>query len=207
MIALGPSANLPPHIALEPEVLSRLSLTLVALALVLAGCDRQAPDTAQGEGELAADKADLAATIDRSHAGSLMPAITVTDPEGNELNLAAAQGTPVLLNLWATWCAPCVKEMPLLDDLAGEHAGALRVVTVSQDMGGAEKVAPFFAQMDFEHLEPWMEPELELGFALESQSLPTTVLYDASGREVWRVVGEYDWSSAEVREAIAEAVG
>ena len=185
---------------------SRFSLTIIALALVLAGCDRQAPEEAQGEGGLAADKADLSGTIDRSHAGALMPAITVADPQGEELNLAAAQGTPVLLSLWATWCAPCVKEMPLLDDLAGEYDGALRVVTVSQDMGGADKVAPFFARMDFEHLEPWMEPELELGFALESQSLPTTVLYDASGREVWRVVGEYDWSSAEVREAIAEVV-
>ncbi|WP_374409263.1 TlpA family protein disulfide reductase [Pelagerythrobacter sp.] len=155
---------------------------------------------------MAGDKAALSATIDRSHAGALMPAITVTDPDGKELNLAAAQGTPVLLNLWATWCAPCVKEMPILDDLAGEHEGALRVITVSQDMGGAEKVAPFFAQMDFAHLEPWMEPDLNLGFALESQSLPTTVLYDASGQEVWRVVGEYDWAGADVREAIAEAM-
>lgn len=186
-------------------MLSRFSLTIVALALVVAGCDRQAPEAVQGEGGLPGDKADLSGAIDRSHAGALMPAITVADPQGNELNLAAAQGTPVLLNLWATWCAPCVKEMPMLDDLAGEYEGALRVVTVSQDMGGAEKVAPFFAQMNFEHLEPWMEPELELGFALESQSLPTTVLYDASGRELWRVVGEYDWSSAAVREAIAEA--
>ena len=185
---------------------SRLSLTLVALVLVLVGCDRQAPEEAQGEGELAGEKASLSATIDRSRAGALMPAITVADPDGTELNLAAAQGTPVLLNLWATWCAPCVKEMPQLDDLAAEYEGSLRVLTVSQDMGGADKVAPFFAQMQFEHLEPWMEPDLELGFALESQSLPTTVLYDASGQEVWRVVGEYDWSSAEVREAIAEAI-
>ncbi|WP_225425675.1 TlpA family protein disulfide reductase [Pelagerythrobacter rhizovicinus] len=160
----------------------------------------------QGEGALAADKADLSSVIDRSRAGELMPAMTVSDPAGNRFNLAAAQGTPVLLNLWATWCAPCVKEMPQLDDLAGEYGDSLRVITVSQDMGGADKVEPFFAQMQFEHLEPWMEPELELGFALESQSLPTTVLYDASGREVWRVVGEYDWSSAEVREAIAEAI-
>lgn len=185
----------------------RISLSIIALALVAAGCDRQAPEAAQGEGALAGDKADLSATIDRSRAGALMPAMTVADPAGNELNLAAAQGTPVLLNLWATWCAPCVKEMPQLDALAGEYGDSLRVITVSQDMGGAEKVEPFFARMQFKHLEPWMEPELELGFALESQSLPTTVLYDASGREVWRVVGEYDWSSAEVREAIAEATG
>ncbi|WP_338445328.1 TlpA disulfide reductase family protein [Pelagerythrobacter marensis] len=184
----------------------RLSFTCVALALVLAGCDRQAPEAAQGEGASAEDKAGLAGIFDRSHAGDLMPAIEVVDPDGETFNLAAAQGTPVLLNLWATWCAPCVKEMPQLDDLAGEYGDSLRVVTVSQDMGGAEKVRPFFASMGFDHLEPWMEPDLELGFALESQSLPTTVLYDASGREVWRVVGEHDWSGADVREAIAEAV-
>jgi thiol-disulfide isomerase/thioredoxin len=184
-----------------------LSLTSVALALLLAGCDRQAPETAQGEGALSAEKGDLGETFDRGRAGELMPAIEVTAPDGKRLNLGATQGTPVLLNLWATWCAPCVKEMPQLDALAAEYGDSLRVVTVSQDMGGADKVAPFFERMAFDHLEPWMDPDLELGFALESQSLPTTVLYDASGREVWRVVGEHDWSGADVREAIAEVVG
>ena len=78
-----------------------------------------------------------------------MPVLNVSDPSGRNLNLGALQGTPVLVNLWATWCAPCVKEMPLLDTLAADYEGRLRVLTVSQDMQGAEKVEPFFAQADF----------------------------------------------------------
>ncbi len=148
----------------------------------------------------------MAGAIDRGHAGELMPAAAITDPAGKQLNTGALQGTPVLLNLWATWCAPCVVEMPMLDDLAGEFGDSLRVVTVSQDMQGAAKVEPFFAEQKFVHLQPWLDPENALGFAVEGGALPTTVLYDSAGREVWRVVGEYDWSSAEAGEAIAEGI-
>ena len=135
-----------------------------------------------------------------------MPAANVTDPQGRVLNLGALQGTPVLINLWATWCAPCVKEMPLLDELASEYEGRLRVLTVSQDMQGAEKVEPFFAANTFEWLEPWMDPQNELGFAIGGGMMPTTVLYDSAGREIWRVQGDYDWSSEEARAAIDAAI-
>ncbi|OZA93737.1 MAG: thiol:disulfide interchange protein [Erythrobacter sp. 34-65-8] len=186
--------------------MSRWSLIVVlALALAGGGCDRQAADTAQGEPALAGGKTFLPGQIDRANAGALMPAVTLRDPQGRELNLGALQGQPVLVNLWATWCAPCVVEMPMLDELAVELDGAVRVVTVSQDLGGADKVVPFFAQRSFERLEPWLDPNSELGFRVESDVLPTTILYDASGLEVWRVVGEYDWSSAAAREAITEA--
>nr|WP_137676238.1 TlpA disulfide reductase family protein [Parerythrobacter lutipelagi] len=183
-----------------------MSLTVAILTLPLAACDREAPEEAQQQGELAGAKAGLAGELDRSSAGELMPATIVVDPDGNELNLAALQGQPVLLNLWATWCAPCVVEMPMLDELAGEYGDALRVVTVSQDRRGAEKVVPFFAKQDFQHLQPWMDATSSLDFEISGGVLPATVLYDASGQEVWRVVGEYDWSSADARVAIAEAV-
>ena len=186
--------------------MSRWSLTLVlALGLAVAGCDREGGEAAQGEAGLAGDKSSLAGEIDRSQAGALMPAIAVRDPRGKELNLGALQGRPVLLNLWATWCAPCVVEMPMLDELAQELDGAVRVVTVSQDLGGADRVVPFFARARFSRLEPWLDPDGALAYSVESEVLPTTILYDASGQEVWRVVGEYDWSSAAAREAIAEA--
>lgn len=186
--------------------MSRWSLTLVlALTLACGACDRQAEGAAQGEAGLAGDKTILAGEIDRSQAGALLPAVTVRDPQGRELNLGALQGQPVLLNLWATWCAPCVVEMPMLDELAEELDGAVRVVTVSQDLGGADRVVPFFARAQFKKLEPWLDPDSALGFKVESEVLPTTILYDASGQEVWRMVGEYDWSSAAAREAIAEA--
>ena len=151
------------------------------------------------------EKASLAGEIDRSRAGAPMLAVTVSDPQGQQLNLAALKGQPVLLNLWATWCAPCVVEMPMLDELAQELDGAVRVVTVSQDLAGADKVTPFIAQRNFRKLEPWLDPDNLLGFEVEAGVLPATILYDASGKEVWRVVGEYDWSSAAAREAIAEA--
>ncbi|WP_370298002.1 TlpA family protein disulfide reductase [Qipengyuania mesophila] len=183
--------------------MSRLSFTLaIVLGLAVAGCDRGAPETAQESTASSAPKAE----IDTGEAGAPMPAANVADPDGRVLNLGSLRGTPVLLNLWATWCAPCVKEMPLLDALAGEYDGRLRVVTVSQDMQGAEKVEPFFAQGGFARLEPWMDPENNLGFAIGGGVMPTTVLYDGDGKEVWRVQGEFDWESEEVRAAIDAAI-
>ena len=146
-----------------------------------------------------------AGAIDRDQAGELMPAINLAHPDGRTLNLGALQGRPVLLNLWATWCAPCVKEMPLLDALAADYGDTLRVIVASQDLQGAEKVVPFFEQNDLPNLEPWMDSEAQLSFAM-SGILPTTVLYDASGQEVWRVVGDVDWADPEVRGAIDEAL-
>lgn len=184
--------------------MSRLSLTL-AILLSLAACDRQAPDAAQGQQSTGPAKPALAGTIDDSHAGALMPVETVRDPAGKTLNLGALQGLLVLLSLWATWCAPCVTEMPQLDALAAELGSSVRVVTVSQDLQGETTVPPFFARMKFTALEPWLDPDNALGFEVESETLPTTILYDASGRELWRVTGAYDWSGAEVRERIAAA--
>ena len=174
---------------------------------LLAGCDRQAAQPTQQHGDLAGAKQALAGEIDRGFAGDLMPAVNVTDPAGNMLNTGALQGTPVLLNLWATWCAPCVVEMPMLDDLAQQYDGKLRVLTVSQDFQGAKKVEPFFQTRSFAKLEPWMDPETELGFAFEGGVLPLSVLYDANGQEVARVVGGYDWTSAEALELVEEVVG
>ena len=189
--------------ALEPE-LSRLSLTAAfTLGLLVAGCDSGQPEAAQESTATPAPTGE----IDRSQAGTLMPASNVRDLQGDVLNMGALQGTPVLVNLWATWCAPCVKEMPLLDELAVDYEGRLRVLTVSQDMQGAEKVRPFFAERDFEMLGSWMDPEGELGFAIGGGVMPTTVLYDAMGQEIWRVAGDYDWSSEDARAAIDEAIG
>ncbi|RDC60582.1 Thioredoxin-1 [Alteripontixanthobacter maritimus] len=145
-------------------------------------------------------------TIDRAQAGDLMPAVEVTDPDGATLNTGALQGGPVLLNLWATWCAPCIKELPLLDELASDYEGGLRVLTVSQDLQ-AERVAPFLAERQLANLPAWIDSKNALMDAIPANTLPVTILYDASGQEVWRVVGDYDWSSAAARGALDEALG
>lgn len=187
--------------------MSRSPLTLaLAVLLFLGGCDRDKSDPSQQEPALGDANAALTGEIDRSHAGDLMPVVNLTDPNGEVLNLGALQGTPVLLNLWATWCAPCVEEMPLLDALDGAYGEQLEVIVASQDLQGAKQVAPFFAAQGFKNLHPWLDPETQLSFALGDTALPTTILYDASGIEVWRVVGGYDWGSEEARAAIEQAI-
>jgi thiol-disulfide isomerase/thioredoxin len=178
------------------------SLT-AAFALVLAGCDRESAEPAQPEG--AASGEALVGKVDRGFAGEAMPAAELTDPAGAKLATASLKGKPVLVNLWATWCVPCVTEMPLLDELAGELGDSVTVLTVSEDIQGAEKVVPFFATRKFAHLPQWMDPQNALAVAYGGGSgLPLTVLYDAEGKELWRVAGGFDWSSAEAREMIAE---
>ncbi|MEM6908069.1 MAG: TlpA disulfide reductase family protein [Pseudomonadota bacterium] len=186
------------------------------MGMVLTGCDSPAQQSAQrsntdtngaGEaGEAAAAPPPLPGKIVRVNAGTAVPDLTFADPDGKTLELAKV-GEPVLLNLWATWCAPCVLEMPMLDRLADELAGEVRVITISQDIQGAEKVVPFFAEKGFQNLEPWLDPETELGanFA-DGGVLPQTILFDAQGREVFRVVGDYKWDSEEAIAAIREAL-
>jgi thiol-disulfide isomerase/thioredoxin len=187
-----------------------LSLTL-PIVLAVAGCDRQsagdsqpketaAPATAASEDEEA-----LNGTLDRSHAGEPLPDATIEGANGVKLQLAKLTGGPVLVNLWATWCAPCVKEMPTLDKLAAEP-GSPRVLAISEDLKGAEAVNPFLQEHRFLHLQTWLDPQANLSLGYGG-NLPTTVLYDKNGKEVWRMLGGYDWSSDEAKALIAEATG
>ena len=175
---------------------------------LLAGCDRAADGGAQPDDAApAAEASALTGTIDAQFAGTPLPDVVITDAAGRSLDLGAVEG-PVLINLWATWCAPCVTEMPQLDALAGELDGEVRVITVSQDLRGAEAVTPFFAARRCARLEPWLDPETVLSAQFSpSGQLPLTILFDAAGKEVWRVAGGYDWASsaasAKVREGLA----
>ncbi len=188
-----------------------------ALALGIAGCDRpkdageQANATVAGEsGAAPANEADApggaeqAGTIDRTHKGEAAPTVSFQAPDGKPVTLAAFRGKPLLLNLWATWCAPCVREMPTLDRLAVREGEKLQVLVVSQDLEGATAVTPFFAKAGFKALQPYLDPGVKLstGYGI---NLPTTILYDAQGREVWRVAGDTDWDGETAKAWINEA--
>jgi thiol-disulfide isomerase/thioredoxin len=212
MIALGPSLNLPPHMLLPFGVLEfampyRSLCLLTGISLMLAACDSGAEPDVQQQEVLSADKKLLSGEIDRSFAGTAMPQVTLTHVDGKTLELTSLRGEPLLVNLWATWCAPCVVEMPMLDNLAGEMGDELRVLTVSQDLTGAKAVTPFFAQREFANLEPWLDTANAMDAALENGGvLPFTILYNANGREVLRVVGGYEWDSEEAQAQIKEAL-
>ena len=174
---------------------------------MLAGCDRQSGDQAQPQATQAQGaeaKPAAAGAIDRSHHGSVLPAFTLKDPAGQELQLASLKGKPLLINLWATWCAPCVAELPQLDKIASDNAN-LKVLTVNQDMDKLDKVAPFLKVHSATRLEPWLNPDNSLTFQFGADTLPVTILYNAQGREVWRTVGGRDWTSADTAALLAEA--
>ena len=141
--------------------------------------------------------------IDRSHKGEAAPGAAFRGPDDAAVTLAAFKGKPLLVNLWATWCAPCVAEMPTLDALAAERGEAMAVIAVAQDLQGAEVVDPWFQKAGLKVLQPYLDPENALLDAYNS-ALPTTVFYDAAGRELWRVVGAIDWQGKEARALLAE---
>lgn len=198
----------------------KISFRFLALAGVaagmLAGCDNREPEATQAAGGSASQvggasdgapsTASLSGVVNRHLAGEPIPEVVLADPHGKKLQLAEMDG-PVLLNLWATWCAPCVVEMPLLDELAGDMKGELHVITVSEDLQGAEAVVPFFEARDLDNLPQWLDPGNALAASYGGGAvLPLTVLYDAEGKEVWRVMGGYDWASEEARAAIVEGL-
>lgn len=189
---------------------SRPLLLTCAIALLVSGCDRQSAPPAQPRetavpATSSGETAQLTGKIDRSFAGRPLPDVEVKDAAGKSLALASLAGKPVLVNLWATWCAPCVVEMPLLDRIAQDMDGRLSVVTVSEDFDGA-LVAPFFAKKGYRHLPQWLDPGNAVVMAYGGDaSLPLSVLYDSTGKEVWRVTGGYDWASDAARKALAES--
>ena len=143
--------------------------------------------------------------LDRSHRGDAAPDLLFEDGQGRPVRLSAFRGRPLLVNLWATWCGPCVVEMPSLDALAARAGPQLEIVAISQDLAGRQRVSDFFAAHRFARLEPYLDPEMRLMPALGLDTLPTTILYDGDGREVWRMTGMADWQSARTARLLREA--
>ncbi|MEY4159590.1 MAG: hypothetical protein RLZZ136_211 [Pseudomonadota bacterium] len=186
-------------------LLSRsLKLTVLGLTILAGACDRQSADKAQPPASIsnAPGTETPTSSIDTLHKGSPLPSITVSDAAGHTLALASQTGKPLLINLWATWCGPCIAELPQLDALA--KAGKLRVVTVSQDMDNGAAIAPFLQQRGITQLEPWLDPQGDVAAHYNANILPTSVLYDAQGHEIWRISGARDWNSAESAALLAQ---
>ena len=191
------------------------SLAILGLLLAgsIAGCDREKASggqAAQGQANVSAGQAkgvgQFEYVIDRSHKGTAAPAATFRGPDDAPVTLASFRGRPLLVNLWATWCAPCVAEMPTLDALAAKDGEAMSVIAVAQDLQGAAVVDPWFQKAGLKALQPYIDPENGLLDAANS-ALPTSIYYDAEGREIWRVIGAIDWQGAEAAALLAEGSG
>ena len=137
--------------------------------------------------------------------GKPMPSNPFEGPDGKPARLADFKGHPVLVNFWATWCGPCVRELPTLDKLAQMQAGRLTVLTISQDMEGRAKVDAFWKAHRFTTIRPWLDKSNALMLATREVSLPVSILYGADGKELWRYDGDLDWTGARAKALLAQA--
>lgn len=136
-----------------------------------------------------------------------VPAVRFTDGEGRDLSLDRFRGKVVLLNLWATWCAPCRREMPALDRLQARLGGDdFEVLALAVDRGGAAKVKAFLDELGIERLGLYVDSTTRALRGLGAYGLPTTLLIDRAGREVMRVIGATEWDGAEIVELVRHLI-
>jgi thiol-disulfide isomerase/thioredoxin len=127
---------------------------------------------------------------------AVVPNLEFAEGEGEKRTLADFRGKVVLLNIWATWCLPCRKEMPTLDRLeAALGGGNFEVVPLSIDRGGAERVKKFYAEIGVQHLPIYVDSSRTANSALDVLGLPATLLIDQEGRELGRLSGAAEWDA------------
>jgi thiol-disulfide isomerase/thioredoxin len=128
-----------------------------------------------------------------------LPDLQFNDAAQKPVALSAFRGKVVVLNLWATWCIPCRKEMPTLDDLQAKLGGpGFEVVALSVDRDGLGAVEPFFQKLGITHLATYLDPTGATAESLGAFGLPTTLLIDQHGQEVGLLIGPAEWNSPEM---------
>lgn len=136
-----------------------------------------------------------------------VPEFSFTDGDEKPLTLADWKGRVVLLNLWATWCAPCRKEMPGLDRLQGELGGDdFEVVALSVDRKGIKPSAKFLKEVGAENLALYVDDTSKAMFEMRARGLPATYLIDREGRLIGRLVGPAEWDTDEAKALIQAAI-
>ena len=132
-----------------------------------------------------------------------LPTRTLRDATGAETTLAAFKGDVVVVNLWATWCAPCVEEMPSLAELQHNFEGRIRVIPVSIDSeGDREKAIAELARLSGGSLPFLQDMTRGVMFDLQAAGMPVTIIYDRDGNELARLAGGANWGSADATRLI-----
>ncbi len=136
-----------------------------------------------------------------------LPDFTFETGDGATKSLADFHGKVVLLNIWATWCVPCRKEMPQLNALESQLGGKdFQVVAVNIDRGGPDKARNFLNETSAEDITLYTDPSGKLFATLKAVGMPTTLLIGRDGKEIGRLVGPADWASPEAKKLIEAAI-
>ncbi len=132
-----------------------------------------------------------------------LPDVQFVNAEGKRMTLKDWHGKVVLLNLWATWCAPCRGEMPALDRLQGAlGSDKFEVVALAIDKSGLEGARKFLDETKAGRLKLYADPSARLGNEFKVVGMPTSILIDAQGREIGRLIGPAEWDSPEAKRLI-----
>ena len=159
-----------------------------------------------GPGSNALSQGNMAAFVFKKEPEALSE-VRFQDASGTEKTLADWRGKVVLVNLWATWCAPCRKEMPALDRLQKELGSSkFEVVAISIDRTGLAGARKFLDETGVKNLALYADPTTKLSSVLRAVGLPVTVLIDAEGREIGRLVGPAEWDSEDAKRLIRAAM-
>ena len=185
---------------------------IAAVIIIAVGfvASRPSPETAPQTAEKAAEPAAAAPEPSKTeiamHAAPVpAPATVFKDASDADQTLASFAGKVLVVNFWATWCAPCVKEMPTLDALQAKMGGdGFQVLAISQDREGAKVAKPFAEKNEWKNLPFYVEQPGKFMRDAKLNGLPTSLIIDKNGQEVARVEGELDWNSPEVEKVLRD---
>ena len=121
----------------------------------------------------------------------------LTDLEKNKINISSLKQKIVLVNFWATWCPPCVKEIPSLLKLREMYEDKIEIIFISVDSKAAKVVPTFWKKNNFKSIKTYEDSKLGLSKKLEVKIMPTTLIFNEGRHEIARIVGYIDWLSAD----------
>lgn len=198
----------------------------LAVAAILGGFALYGTGSKMGNLAVAEPCAEAAATVKRVSPlargevaaldtnGEPKPAVVLQlkGPDGADTDLAALKGKALLVNLWATWCAPCKAEMPSLDKLQAELGGdRFQVVTINVETRNLDKPPKWLTENGIKNLAYYGDPAGKVLPAVQQQTgtigLPTTMLIDAKGCEIGVMKGPADWASEDGKTLIKALIG
>lgn len=184
--------------------LSMVGVVVLGLAAAGALHELSAPGPVSGQ----AAPGDRKPRMTEAGSPRPLPDLKFVDRAGASRSLADFRGRFVLLNVWATWCAPCREEMPSLDRLQQSVGGFdFEVVALSIDRGGVFAVQSFYDELDLRALRIYVDASADALRGLGALGIPVTVFADRSGRELWRVTGPARWDDPEVVARIRAYLG
>jgi thiol-disulfide isomerase/thioredoxin len=193
IIAAGPASNRPPHI-----VFARFSAGLwafwarfgtLAFALLIAVSVASAAEE---------EKSPKLGEFIPASPPQPAPELLFTDLDGKTATLADFKGKLLVLNLWATWCHPCLEEMPALEQLQVNVPDKLVVAAVSEDRGGKKIVEPFLDKLGLKKVKIYLDPKSDIGHAFDVRGLPTSIVIGPDGKVLGKVEGAAEWDSVEM---------